>query len=367
MILDELVEFSNRYGRQAELVLAGGGNTSAKQGNTMYVKASGTALATITADGFVKMDRTLLADMFNKKYPETDADREAQALADLMGARLPGEDAKRPSVETTLHSLFPQTFVLHLHPALVNGLTCGRDGEKIARELFGDDFLWVGICRPGYILAKLCCEEIEKYTLRTGKKVSTVILQNHGIFIAADCAEELDAILNKVMSALAQKVTRQPDLSASYETSEKAEKIACKVNKLYSENSCVIYDGNAEARRFAQSLQAAAPLMVPFTPDHIVYCKAFPLFVKNLAELDSKFEDYKQKHGVSPKIIIAEGLGFFAAGLSEKDAKTAQMLFNDAIKVAVYSESFGGPLHMTEELVDFIINWEVESYRQKQN
>jgi len=367
MILDELVKFSNYYGSQPELVLAGGGNTSAKQGSELYIKASGTALATITAEGFVKMDRTLLAKMFTKKYPEEDDAREAEALADLMAARLPGEENKRPSVETTLHSLFPQTFVLHLHPALVNGLTCGKDGEAIARELFGDDFLWIDICRPGYILAKLCYEEIEKYSRRTGKAVSTVILQNHGIFMAADTVEELNAILCKVMSALEQRVKRQPDLSVSCETPVEAEKIACKVGELYSENSCVIYDGNTEARRFAQSEKAAAPLMLPFTPDHIVYCKAFPLLIEGAGDLKQEFAEYKKANGYAPKIVIAKGLGFFAAGQNEKDAKTAQLLFNDAIKVAVYSESFGGPLHMTEELVDFIVNWEVESYRQKQN
>ena len=33
MIIDELVEFSNYYGKNNDYVLAGGGNTSAKSGN----------------------------------------------------------------------------------------------------------------------------------------------------------------------------------------------------------------------------------------------------------------------------------------------------------------------------------------------
>ncbi|MEI6579485.1 MAG: class II aldolase, partial [Eubacteriales bacterium] len=270
-------------------------------------------------------------------------------------------------VETTLHSLFPQTFVLHLHPALVNGLTCGKDGEKITRELFGDDFIWIGLCRPGYILAMLCYQAIEKYKLSTGKTASTVILQNHGIFMAADTVEELDVILNKVMIALMGKLKRQPDLSPEKETSAQIEQMAGKIKNLYSDNSYLIYDGNAEAVRFAQSEKVAGPLLVPFTPDHIVYCKAFPLFVNGSEDLEYKFAEYKQKNGYAPKIVLAKSLGFFAVGQNEKDAKTAQMLFDDAIKVAIYSESFGGPLHMTEELVNFIVNWEVESYRQKQN
>ena len=88
-VLQTLTAFSNRYGADPELVLAGGGNTSAKDGGAMYVKGSGTALATITADGFVAMDRQKLASMWDKTYPEADDAREAEALADLMAAKLP--------------------------------------------------------------------------------------------------------------------------------------------------------------------------------------------------------------------------------------------------------------------------------------
>ena len=107
MIIDKLTEFSNFYGSNEELVLAGGGNTSAKEGNVMYIKGSGTRLADITADGFVKMSRSKIAEIFTKTYPDNDKEREALSLADLMAAKLPDQENKRPSVETTLHSLFP--------------------------------------------------------------------------------------------------------------------------------------------------------------------------------------------------------------------------------------------------------------------
>ena len=37
----------------------------------------------------------------------------------------------------------------------------------------------------------------------------------------------------------------------------------------------------------------------------------------------------------------------------------------DAIKLAVYAESFGGPLHMTDDITYFITHWEAEAYRSK--
>ncbi len=104
MSLTTLIEISNYYGRNAEYALAGGGNTSFKNDEYLYIKGSGTTLATISADGFVKMNRRRLAAMWEREYSKNTDKREAQVLADLMDAR--EEKDKRPSVETSLHDLF---------------------------------------------------------------------------------------------------------------------------------------------------------------------------------------------------------------------------------------------------------------------
>ena len=92
MILEKLTQFSNFYGSNEELVLAGGGNTSAKDGDIMYIKGSGTSLSTITKDGFVKMNRAKLKEIFSKTYPDNDKEREALFLEDLSDAREKGEN-----------------------------------------------------------------------------------------------------------------------------------------------------------------------------------------------------------------------------------------------------------------------------------
>ena len=130
MGLCELAAMSNRYGSDSRFVLAGGGNTSYKDAEHLYIKGSGTALATIKAEDFVVMDRAAISAMQTAQYPESDKEREAAALVDLMAARVPGE-TRRPSVETTLHNLFPFTYVLHVHPTLVNGLTCAEKAEEL--------------------------------------------------------------------------------------------------------------------------------------------------------------------------------------------------------------------------------------------
>ena len=58
--IDQLIEVSRRYGADSRFVIAGGGNTSFKTADRLWVKASGHALATITEDGFAVLDRAKL-------------------------------------------------------------------------------------------------------------------------------------------------------------------------------------------------------------------------------------------------------------------------------------------------------------------
>lgn len=367
MILDQLVSFSNIYGSNEELVLAGGGNTSAKDGDVMYIKGSGTQLATITADGFVKMNRAALAEIFNKEYPTGDAQREAQALADLSAARMPGEENKRPSVETLLHALFDKTFVLHLHPALVNGLTCSQGAEKVAREILGEEFIWVDACKPGYILSKICYDKMEEYKSEYGKQADIIILQNHGIFFAADTVDELDEMLVSVLCKLRERITVDPFFDSGDYDGEKAQKCFDVIYEIYGDDAVITYEPSLEALKYAESREAAEAVMKPFTPDHIVYCKANPVYGFCNGCIKGAVNMYEEDNGCKPKIIIIQGCGFFAVDMTPKGSETAAMLFNDALKVATYAQSFGGVLPMSDELSDFITNWEVESYRQKQN
>ena len=58
--IEELIEISRKYGKDSRYVIAGGGNTSYKNAEKLWVKASGCALATITEDGFAVLDRKKL-------------------------------------------------------------------------------------------------------------------------------------------------------------------------------------------------------------------------------------------------------------------------------------------------------------------
>jgi len=366
MDLKALIELSRKYGSDPDFVLAGGGNTSFKEGNTMAVKASGNALSTISEDGFVLMDTEKLRALTKAEYPGGDKEREACALRDMMAARLPGEGEKRPSVECILHALFGKRYVLHVHPAVVNGLTCGQDGEAVARDLFEDSkesFLWIPLTKPGFTLSKKCAEMFEAHNKEHGEYPSILLIQNHGIFVAADSPEETDSLMMDAVSRISKRIVRQPDLGSAVVLPEGVADAAMQIESRYSVEVGFLY--NKEIARLVADREAYAPMLKPFSPDHIVYCRAYPLFLDSMDSLEKGFHEYDLAYGGTPKIVAVRGLGVFALGKDAADSETASMLFMDALKIAIYSESFGGPLALPDEFTDFIVNWEVESYRQK--
>ena len=87
MDLSTLVKMSNTYGSNPAYVLAGGGNTSVKDDTTLYVKGSGTQLATIKAEEFVEMSRARLNEIMKTDYPEDDKSRIKYKKAEnILGA-----------------------------------------------------------------------------------------------------------------------------------------------------------------------------------------------------------------------------------------------------------------------------------------
>ena len=359
--LAALAAMSNQYGANSQYVLAGGGNTSFKSADRLWVKGSGTSLATIKPEDFVVLERPLLDAMWSKSYPENEEDREADVLKDMMYARVRGEN-RRPSVETLLHNLFPQSYVLHVHPTLVNGLTCSNEGQKAMQRLL-PDAVWVDACKPGYILSLECKKVMDAYKAETGKDVQVLFLQNHGIFFAADSVAEIDALADSVMNTLKGAISREPNVAESEFDIEKVVAISPVLRMLYGENkpATVKFTVNPE-------ILAYDPTIKSLSPDHIVYAKAKQLVLPEDVTQDQVkelFQAFTAENGYKPKIAFAKGLGMFSCGNTIGEAVTAQEVMLDAIKVVAYAESFGGVSVMPDFLIDFIVNWEVESYRSK--
>ena len=373
MNLETLIEISRRYGADPDYVLAGGGNTSLKDGDVIAVKASGALLGTIDENGFVQLSLSKLRALFDMALPSDSEAREKIVLEKLLEARLPGQ-TRRPSVETLLHALFPYRFVIHLHPALVNGMLCSRQALSAAETLFRNEASVLPYITPGYILADAVRRVFEHRTSSGMSPPKILFLQNHGVFVAEDSVEEIEALYAHIFETLKAKVQPLPEEglrggpARGYEAAiaavaEKAvETAATKFNVRF------FFTSNSLIGHFLASPEAFVPLSSPFTPDHIVYAGAWPLFV-NISEaqssehLISKIDEFRIHHQEMPKIIAVQNLGIFGLGQDESAAKRACELFGDAAKIAWYARSFGGVHPMQPADIEFIRSWEVEKYR----
>ena len=370
--IDQLIEVSRRYGADSRFVIAGGGNTSFKTADRLWVKASGHALATIGEDGFAVLDRAKLNPMGTKAYSADTAEREAQVKEDLAAACITKD--RRPSVETSMHNAIGYAFVVHLHPTLVNALMCSVQAEAKCKELF-PDALYIPYCDPGYTLFKKVYDEIQAYESARGAEPQVIFLQNHGIFVAADTVAEIDAIYDKIISKLGSAaasflVSAEKCLAEKSAASDVVESIPA-IRQILSRGGrglkTLKITKNELTDQFTESEAGFKKVAAPFTPDIIVYCKSHYIWLEDadVAKAEKAIEAYIAKYGHTPKVLLIKGIGLVAVGDNAKNAGIITEVFLDAMKVAAGAQAFGGEHPMEPKWIDFIDNWEVENYRRK--
>ncbi|MDP2335442.1 MAG: SDR family NAD(P)-dependent oxidoreductase [Bacteroidota bacterium] len=369
--LQELIEVSQHYGRQKDFVIAGGGNTSYKDENHIYIKASGFSLATIGEDGFAQLDRKALQVITEKNYSEDVMERENQIKNDLLNARVHPEKGQRPSVETSLHNLLNFRFVVHTHSTKVNGLMCGKDAEKRTADLFDDEVVFVPYTDPGYILYKEVENRINAFRSRTNAEPKIILLQNHGIFVAADTIAEIQRLYDQVISKLDNAIGEIPQL-VGLSVDPVAVKIIPAIRMMLSANGLKTLKvvNNSYYERFLSSEAEFYNIALPFIPDVIVYCNSSFIYAEYtgdvevlLNELSGKIKAYIETQPKTPKIICIKGIGCILASDNAQGVATLEDVMMDTCLVSLYSEKFGGQSPMTPEQVQFIDTWEVEQYR----
>lgn len=382
--IEDLIAISRKFGQDSRFVIAGGGNTSYKDENRLWVKASGHALATITEDGFAVLDRALLNEMGEKAYNADTAIREEQVKNDLAAACITKD--RRPSVETSLHNCMGFAFVVHLHPTLVNGLMCSVNAEAACKEIF-PDALYIEYTDPGYTLFKKVYDRIKAYKAEKGKEPQVIFLQNHGIFVGGDTTAEIEGIYSEVLGKLEAKVAALPEGDTA--VSETVTDVVPAIRQMLSRSGrgfkTLKVTKNALVDFFIDGCSVTSTGSVtdcpgksgfdkiakPFTPDIIVYCKSSYIFIEAesdeeiLKQAEEEIEAFVSGKGYTPKVLLIKGIGLIAVGDSSRNAQIITDVFTDAMKVAFYAQSFGGEHPMERAWIDFIDNWEVENYRRK--
>jgi rhamnose utilization protein RhaD (predicted bifunctional aldolase and dehydrogenase)/NAD(P)-dependent dehydrogenase (short-subunit alcohol dehydrogenase family) len=367
-----LIAISQFYGRDNRFVIAGGGNTSYKNAEKIWVKASGSSLATITEDGFAVLDRAKLNLMSDKTYSANAAEREEQVKNDLADATL--TKGKRPSVETSMHNVIDYAFVVHLHPTAVNGLMCAQNAEADLKKLFGEKNVYIPYTDPGYVLFKKVEDAIITYRSQFGEEPQVIWLQNHGIFVAANSIDEIKVIYDKVISTLEKYAPQaaKGEVEISPLEGQGATEILPGIRMILSTDGLKTLKvrKNALVKHFYDTEEAQAKIAKPFTPDAIVYCKSNYIFLNDeepeavLAEAAKQIPAFTAKFGYQPKVILIKGIGLVAVGDNARQCDIILDVFEDAMKIAYLAKSFGGAHPMTQAQIGFIDNWEVENYRR---
>ena len=144
-------------GRNSELVLHGGGNTSVKTTikdldgknyDVLCVKGSGWDMAEIEPEGLPAVRLNELIKLLELDHL-SDED-----MVNAQRNNLLNSSAPTPSVETLLHALIPYKFVDHTHSDAILSISDQKNSKEIISKVYGNDALFIPYIMPGFILAK---------------------------------------------------------------------------------------------------------------------------------------------------------------------------------------------------------------------
>ena len=385
-LLDEVVALSHRFGDDPEFARGGGGNSSVKADGVLYIKPSGTSLATLTPESLIALEIEPLLGLLDQPPQGPVAGGTDEVLQAALAARVGEPDDRRPSVELLFHALLPQRFVLHTHPSTVNSLTCASGGAETAHRLFGNGVLWVPYTDPGLPLARAIRDARRSHEQRTGTPApTTILLQNHGLIVAGDTTSEIDETCARLVAAIKSHLAGLPPVAwgdveqlSSDQASAAKRVIGPTLRALLATGErlkIVTFDDSPLAVSAAGSeLGRGFARGGPLTPDQIVYAGSFPLVVglpagasaaQIVDVLTSAIATRRASGDAEPVVVMVPGLGLFAAGDTYAMADTARGVYLDAIGVCVEAHRLGGVRPLADKERQFIEQWEAEAYRQR--
>jgi NAD(P)-dependent dehydrogenase (short-subunit alcohol dehydrogenase family)/rhamnose utilization protein RhaD (predicted bifunctional aldolase and dehydrogenase) len=371
--IKELIEISEYYGNNKDYVIAGGGNTSYKDDETIWIKASGQSLAEMTEEGLVALNREKLHVISSNTYSDDPSAREEEVKADMFLSILDPGKNKRPSVETSLHEIIRYKFVVHLHPTQINGILCSRNSKSLTHKLFSDTVLFVPYTDPGYILFKKLEAEIIIYRQKFFQDPQIIFLENHGVFVGADSTEEIKKIYGEIIKKIEEEISPVPEITP-IPYNPLLHKVLPALRLLLSgeQPGVIRFRNNSLIARFYQNQNEFHKISLPLTPDIIVYCKTRYLYIEHSSTAEKIIDSFKyqlphfiSEYGYSPKVLVIKDMGIFSIAESFASAEACLDVYEDLIRISYYASQCGGIKFLTPEQVAFIDQWEVENYRRK--
>lgn len=379
--LDRLVYRSNKLGEDLTLTNTGGGNTSSKlpeidplTGGTvevLWVKGSGGDLRTAKRDGFA----SLYLDKIKAMRPlyENAADR---------GPKTPIEDAMYPmyshcvfnlnpracSIDTPLHTFVPFRHVDHLHPNAVIAIAASVNQERLCKEIYGDDVIYVPWQRPGFDIG-LMIEQL----IAANPRAKGVLLGHHGMSSWSNDDKTCYETALDIIDRAAAYIERHDKGSQTFGGQKHAPLADADRQRMLAQVLPFVRGQISGARRYVGTVQddekmlrfvnsVDAPRLAALgtsCPDHFLRTKIKPLFVdwdprsgdvealkaSMPAALEQYREDYRAYYqrckrpdspamrDANPTVVLIPGLGMIAWGKNKSESRVTAEFYNCAIEV----------------------------------
>jgi rhamnose utilization protein RhaD (predicted bifunctional aldolase and dehydrogenase) len=344
--LNKLKKLSKYVGERFDLVQAGGGNTSFKLNNIMYIKESGIHLTTIDeTNGYVMIDNRLLKN-----------DIENNTTKDVLKYNLFG-NKKRGSIETFMHSILNK-YTVHIHPIQTNRILVSNQAKEICNKLYPNSLV-IDYLTPGI---KVCNEIKKKYN---GE--SLIFLINHGIIITSDSIGIIYYLLEDVINKFTEKDCMM------FEKYKRTNEISKQINYVYfndainninninntmiNTNKWIIsYLSDDEVINKYYKEKRHLFIEKPAYPDALIYCGVIPLCSIETTDIN----DYKQKYDELPKIVVYKD-HIYTVSHSLQKCKEIEDVFKSNLMImdTVYDKNY-----LTTEEICYLNNWDAEKYRK---
>ena len=386
-------------GRNKELVLHGGGNTSVKttikdidgkKYKVLCIKGSGWDMADIEPAGLPAVKLEPLLALKNKKYL-SDENMVAYQKRNLIDIKSPN-----PSVETFLHAFLPFKFVDHTHADAILNVTNRPGGLNFCKKIFGSKLSIVPYVMPGFMLAKKIKEVYSK-----NPNINCLILMNHGIFTFADDAKEAYDLMIKYVSqaerAIKKLKVKKIKQIKNFSTRFNPHEIAPIIRGLLSNNKdqkfVVNYRLNKHLKYFMNGKNVRSySTKGTTTPDHVIRVKPFPLIItpkKNSSAEEfsvtakKTFKNYRKKYidyfntnkkkvkgkkvmlDTSPRVVLVQNIGVFTVGKDLNAAKIAGDLTETNAKVITSVEETSTYKFIPEKDLFDVEYWSLEQAKIK--
>ncbi len=364
--LDDLalgVYTSRLLGENSSLVLHGGGNTSVKIDDILYVKGSGWDLATIEEEGFSPVKTIELIKLLNY---ERLSDSE---MVKLQREALIDKNAPNPSVEAILHALIPYKFVDHTHADAMVTISNSNYGEEIISKIYRD-YLIVPYVMPGFLLAKMVYNMSEWVDWEA---IQGIILLNHGIFTFANSAKESYENMIKAVSIAEDYIKK-----SKKKKTHNLEEIKRLISDAKGYEVVMRINRDSVARQFASQEGDDLYDRGVLTPEHIIRTKRVPIIFKDnyqeeLQRYIDNYIDYFNRYSSGNEIMlnpapnwaVLKDFGTLSFGRDEREAKIIENINNHTMRAMIDAKRFGGYKSISQEDSFFMEYWELEQNKLK--